>query len=96
MPKDKKISIFDIILNIIIILLTLLIIYWFIKLFFGGSPDLSEFNFALIALLGSFLIKLYREVGEIKIGMKYSFIKIKEDISSIKESMNLIKKKLKV
>ena len=99
----KKIDFFDLILNIIIILLAILVIYWFIKLIFGGSPGLDEFNFAIIILLGSFLIKLYREVGEIKVGIKHSFINIKEDISllktdmnSIKGDINLIKKKLKV
>jgi len=66
MQEKKKTSVFDIILNIVIILLAILVIYWFIKLIFGGSPGLDEFNFAIIILLGSFLIKLYREVGEIK------------------------------
>jgi len=96
MQEKKKTSVFDIILNIVIILLAILVIYWFIKLIFGGSPGLDEFNFAIIILLGSFLIKLYREVGEIKVGIKHSFINIKEDINIIKTDNNLIKKKLKV
>jgi len=101
--RKKKISVFDIIINIIIILLAILVIYWFIKLIFGGSPGLDEFNFAIIILLGGFLIKLYREMGEVKVSIKHSFINIKEDISllktdmnSIKGDINLIKKKLKV
>lgn len=101
--NKKKISVFNIIINIIIILLAILVIYWFIKLIFGGSPRLDEFNFAIIILLGSFLIKLYREIGEVKVGLKHSFKNIKEDISllkgdmnSIKDDTNLIKKKLKV
>ncbi len=100
--KKKKISVFDVILNIIIILLAILVVYWFIKLIFGGSAGLDEFNFAIIILLGGFLIKLYREVGEVKVGIKHSFENIKEDISllktdtsSIKNDINLIKKKLK-
>lgn len=88
MPKKKK-NIFDIILDIIIILLAILVIYWLIELILGGSPEIGEINFALIMVIGGFLFKIYREVGEIKIGMRYSFIKIKED-------MSLIKKKLKV
>lgn len=103
MQEKKKTNIFDVILNIIIILLAILVIYWLIKLILGGSPELSEFNFALIALLGGFLIKIYREVGEIKVGLRYSFKNVREDISlikndinSIKEDMNLIKRKLKV
>lgn len=88
MLKKKK-NIFDIILNIIIILLAILVIYWLIQLIFGGSPGIGEFNFALIIIMASLFIKVYREVGEIKIEMKYSFNKVKED-------MSLIKKKLKI
>jgi len=102
MPKKKK-NIFDIILNVIIILLAILVIYWFIQLIFGGSPGLSEFNFLLIIMMASFFIKIYREVGEIKIGMRYSFNRIKEDMgllkedmSSLKDDMGLIKKGLKI
>ena len=87
----KKRNLLDIIINIIIILLAILVIYWLIKLLFGGSPGLDEFNFALILMLAGFLIKLYRETGEIKIGMKYSFNKIKDDMNLIKGDMNLIK-----
>lgn len=87
MKKEK--NIFDIILNIIIILLAILVIYWLIQLILGGSPGIGEINFALIIMMASFFIKTYREVGEIKIGMRYSFNKIKED-------MFLIKKKLKI
>lgn len=96
MSQNKKRSLFDIVIDIIIILLTILVIYWFIRLIFGGSPELTEFNFALILLIAGFLIKIYREVGEIKIGIKHSFINIKEDIDSIKEDISLIKKKLKI
>lgn len=87
--NKKKKNIFDIILNIIIILVAILVIYWAFQLIFGGSPGLSEFNFGLIILIGSLLIKIYREVGEIKVGIRYSFSKIKDD-------MDLIKKKLKI
>ena len=97
MTQDKKkISIFDAILNIIIILLTILVVYWFIQLIFGGSPGLSEFNFTLIVLLGSFLIKIHREVGEIKVEMKHVFNSIKDSFINIKDDMDLIKKKLKI
>lgn len=88
---QKKKNIFDIIINITIILLAILVVYWFIELIFGGSPELSEFNFAVIILITGFFFKVYREVGEIKIetkhlsaGIKEGFNKIKEDISSIK------------
>ena len=89
MSKEKPKNFFDIIVDIIIIVLSILVIYWFIQLIFGGSPGLSEFNFALIILIIGFFIKIYREIGEIKVGMRYSFSHIKEDVQ-------LIKKKLKV
>jgi len=92
----KKKNIIDIIVNIVIILLAILIIYWIIELLVGGSPDLSQVNFSLIIMTAGILFKVYREVGEIKIGMKHSFIKIKEDIGLIKNDMDLIKKKLKI
>lgn len=104
----KKRNIFDIILNIILILLTILVVYWFIKLIFGGSQDLSEFNFGLIVLLAGFFIKIFREVGEMQveikhmsIGVKEGFNRIKEDsigfkgdMDSIKKDLSLIKDKL--
>jgi len=92
----KRRSLFDIALDIILILIVILVIYWGIQLIFGGSPDLSQFNSALIIMLAGFLVKIYREIGEMRVGAKYSFLKIKEDIGSIKENMYLIKKKLKV
>ena len=99
----KKIDVFDIIINIIIIILSILVIYWLIKLILGGSPDLSQINFALIILMAGFLIKLYREAGEINVeikhlsmGVKEGFNKIKEDMNSLKNDTNLIKRKLKI
>jgi len=99
----KKKNIFDIIINTIIILLGILVIYWAIELIFGGSPELSEFNFGLIIIIGGLLFKIYRETGEIKTEMKYfsinvkeSFNKTRKDMGSLKDDMSLIKKKLKV
>jgi len=85
----KRRSLFDIALDIILILIVILVIYWGIQLIFGGSPDLSQFNSALIIMLAGFLVKIYREIGEMRVGAKYSFARIKDD-------MDLIKKKLKV
>jgi len=92
----KKRNLLDIIINIIIILAFVLAVYWFIQLMFGHTPDLSDFNSILIVMIIGFLFHLYREVGEIKVGIKHSFINIKEDINIIKTDDNLIKKKLKV
>ena len=100
---NKKRNLFDIILNIIILILSILIIYWLIQLIFGGSPGLSEFNFSLIILIIGFTFRIYREIGEIKIGIKHSFNNIKSDVNVVKSDINdiksdmiLIKKKLKV
>lgn len=86
---EKKNSLFDVILNIVIVLLAVLIIFWLIQLIFGGSPGLSEFNFGIIILMAGVLFKVYREMGEIRVEIKYSFMKVKED-------MNLIKRKLEI
>lgn len=99
----KRPDIIDIITKIIIITLGLVIIYFLIQLIFSRSPELSHVNTMFIVMIITVLFYVYREVGEIKIGMKYgfsntkeSFTKIKEDIDSIKSNVELIKKKLKV
>ena len=93
---NKKRNLFDIILNIIILVLSILIIYWLIQLIFGGSPGLSEFNFSLIILIIGFLFKIYREMGETKIELKFMSKGAREGFNNIKNDMILIKKKLKV
>lgn len=92
----RKIDYFDLILKIIIVLLAILVIYWGLQLIFGGSPKLSEFNFGVMILLATFLFKVYREVGEIKVEIKHISIGVKEGFSKAKEDMSLIKKKLKI
>ncbi len=82
-------SAFDIFLNIILILLSALIFYWFMQLLFGGSPGLSEFNFALLILGIGFVFRMHREIGEIKVTMKYSFGKIKEDMELVKKKLGI-------
>jgi len=92
----KRQSIFDIILRIIIWLLAILIIYWAIELLFGGSPTLGQFNFTLIVLVIGFFIKIYREIGEMKMEMKYNFAGIKNSFDIMKNDMGVIKNKLNV
>lgn len=84
-------DIFDFILNIIIILLTILVVYWLIQLILGGIPDLNQVNFGLILILSSLYVKLHREVGEIKVEAKHINIEIKNVSSSIKEGFSKIK-----
>ncbi|MBS3080730.1 hypothetical protein J4221_04625 [Candidatus Pacearchaeota archaeon] len=96
-------DIINILMKIVFIILVIFIIYGLIKLLFGGSPTLSQINAAFIAALMTImfsLIKSYsdlnREVGEIKIGMKNGFNKVKEDFEKlteyIKEIKDIIKK----
>ena len=85
----NKLKIFDVVLDIIIILLGALIIYWFVQLIFGGSPELSEFNFALIVVMGGVLFKIYREIGEFKIKTINSFENIGRDIGLIKNKLGI-------
>ncbi len=101
--KKRKLNFFDVVLNIILVLLAILVVYWLIQLIFGGSPGLNEFNFALIIFIGGFFIKMYRESGilnnEIKHlskGVKVGFDNVRSDMNLIKKDMDLIKKKLKV
>ncbi len=82
-------STFDTFLSILLILLSALIVYWFMQLLFGGSPGLSEFSVGLIVLLSGFFIKMYREVGEIKVTMRHSFSKMKEDMESVKKKLKI-------
>lgn len=93
--KNGK-KLFDKVLSIILIVLAILVVYWLIQLLFGGSPELSEFNFALIILIIGILFKIYREIGEIKIETNHISIGVKEGFNKIKEDMSLIKKKFKI
>jgi len=89
-----KRNIFDIFLNIVIILLSLIVIYWAFQLIFGGSPELSQFNSVLIILLGGLFIKVYREVGVVEVEMKHVSLDVKHGFNNMKKDMNLIRKDL--
>mgnify|MGYP007077538691 CR=1 FL=1 len=79
----------NLLVNVIVIVSAIIIIYWAIELLFGGSPTLTEFNFLLIVMVMGILFKLYRELGEIKVGIKHSVTNIRSDINLIKSKMNL-------
>ncbi len=89
-------NILDIIIDIILFFLAILIIYWVIELIIGGSPELSQFNSAIIIMLIGLLFKVYREMGEIKTSNNYINKSVKESFALIKQDMSLIKKKLKI
>jgi hypothetical protein len=85
----KRVDYFDLILKAIIVLATILILYWFFQLLFGGSPTHSQFNSILIVMIIGVLFKVYREIGEMKIGIKHSFINMKRDIDLIKSKFDV-------
>ena len=89
-------NILDIIIDIILFFLAILIIYWVIELIIGGSPELSQFNSAIIIMLIGLLFKVYREMGEIKTSNNYINKSVKESFALIKQDMSSIKKKLKI
>ncbi|MBU0460380.1 MAG: hypothetical protein KKH52_03690 [Nanoarchaeota archaeon] len=80
-------------LDVLGIVFLIFAVYLILTTIFGNSATPIEVTLMLFlgigSLFGSQIYKLNREVGEIKINMKYSFNKIKED-------MDAIKKKLKV
>jgi hypothetical protein len=88
-------KLFGSILDIVIILLIILILFWFIQLFFGGSPTLTEFNFTLILMIAGFLIKLYREMGEVKVELKHLSSDVKEGFSRVREDTRELKEMVK-
>lgn len=92
----KVLDVIDIIMKIIFVISFIIIVIWSVQILLGGGPNISQFNSMLIVMIVTILFgvmklmyNLNREVGEIKISMKHSFDRVKED-------MELIKKKLKV
>ncbi len=47
----REIDFVDLILKILIVLGTILVLYWFIQLMFGGSPSFEQFNIGLILVV---------------------------------------------
>jgi len=92
----RKINYLDLILKIVLGLVGILVIVWAIQLIFGGSPSLSEFNFAIAILLVTFLFKIYREIGEIKTDINHNFFGVKKGFKDTKEDILLIKNKMKI
>jgi len=100
--QDKKRKIFDWILNILLIILIIVGIYLFLSRIFGYSPSDFQLILWLFGFFGTAMVKMFslvyninREVGELKIGVKNSFDKIKKDINIIKLEIYDIKKLFK-
>ncbi len=79
-------------LDLIGIAFLIFAVYLILTTIFGNSATPIEVTLMLFlgigSLFGSQIYKLNREVGEIKINMKHSFDKIKDDINSIKKKLN--------
>jgi len=105
--RKMKIKTIDIIV-LIIFILTAILVFWYI---FGDSPTfeqtmigfISGAVFTIVIKMSYFNSNINREVGELKVGIKHSFINVKnnmnllkKDNTEIKNNINLIKKKLKI
>ncbi len=89
-------DIFDIILKIIMVFLAVLVIVWALQLLFGGSPTVEELLIGIVFLISGLVLYNNREIGIIKNDGKHNFLNIKNSFNSIKEDIDLIKKKLKI
>ncbi len=96
--------------DVLIIILFLLSVYFILTRIFGESASDLTIIVSLFSFFGSLFVRtiyviynLNREVGEFKVNSMSSFNRIKNDMGSLKSSMDLIKtdlgkikKKLKI
>lgn len=96
----KKIDFVDIVLKVLIILATILVVYWFIQIIFGGSPTIEQFIIGLISVIITLIVHLYYNSGKFNQFIEGTFPRFEKNVESsfnrIKEDITLIKKKLKV
>lgn len=108
MKKEKamikeKMDYFDLVLKTIIILGTVLVVYWFIQLMFGGSPGISDYNMGLILVLIGLVVHLYFKFGKsnqfiegtfprFEKNVESSFGRMKENMDGLKGSLDGLKK----
>jgi len=86
------------VLNILLVVFLAGTVYVFLLRIFGNSPTDFEviswvvglFSIAVFKLF-TFTYKLNREVGEIKVGVRNGFGRIKEDVGEIRRDINEIK-----
>jgi hypothetical protein len=71
---DRRFStmkIIDVILNVFLIGMGILLIYWSMELLFGGSPTLQDFHIAITFVVLGFVVKMNREIEEMKVGLRH-------------------------
>ncbi len=82
-------------LDILGIALLLFAVYLILTTIFGNSATPIEVTLSLFlglgSLFGSQLYKMNRELGEIKVGLKHSFHKVKLEMGNIKSEIGDIK-----
>lgn len=90
-------------IDVVIIILFLLSVYLILTRIFGESASDLTIIVSLFSFLGGLIFKLVflvsesnREFGEFKIKTIHSFTAVKHDFDNIKESIELIKRKLKI
>lgn len=103
--KDKLFYWYIVFLRFIAILIGVLVIYWVILKITGHSPTFElvvsviggVISIALTALI-AFMVKLYGEMGEVKVELKYmkkginhGFRAVKEDIGYLKSDVTCLK-----
>lgn len=94
MDKKGKIEWMEILIWIIMIILFVMIL----SRVFGQSATEVQIYLGFVTFLVAivlFMAKHYRETGEIKMGMKYSFAKVKEDMGRIEGKIDSLLNKNK-
>lgn len=94
--KSKFMRAINWILNILIVIFLIIVIYMIFARVFGSSPTDFQVISSVLGLYGMAILKLFtlvysinREIGELKIGVRESFGKIKEDVEDIKENLKI-------
>lgn len=97
--KSKLMKIVDWVINILLVMSFIIMMYFILWRIFGDSPTDFSVTSSVLGFIGMAFLKIFtfifvinREVGELKIGVREGFRRIKEDIGSLKEDMNGVKK----
>jgi len=104
--KNNLKKAFNWILNLLLIILLIIGIYMFYDKIFRGSPTDFQFILWIAGFFGAAIFKIFNliyginreigelKIGELKIGVKSGFNKIKNDISNINNNLQDIKKSI--
>lgn len=92
----KKIKLVDVIVNVLIIVLFIVAVYFILTRIFGHSATDLTIGITLFTFLGSLVFKmvhvmygLNREFGEFRIKTINSFERLREDIGKIKNKIGV-------